>query len=544
METRAIVAAVLMAAVLIAYQVFFLPSAPLKEEPAKAARAPAAAPAQPEPVTPAVAPAGSVPRPPQRTVTVDTPIYRAILSSDGGKLQEWTLHYRGEKLLVVSGELGFRGLSLGRPGIPAEPIAMSVNRDALSLDGKAREGTLVMTGQDGYGIRVRETAGFRADQYTIDLTIRLENGAGTPQTVEVLLPWVAPVKPGEAKAQWPTEIVWVAGGAVHREHNLAQVATTEVAGEWAGLGNVYYLGALVPKSPGFKLSVSKNGEGRVVAAVKGVVTLAPRQAWEGQVEIYAGPKEYDRLKAHGLERAIDFGGFPLPRAWGGLPMEWLGVPVLWVMNFFYRFIGNWGIAIILLTVVTKVLFFPLTLKSMASMKKMQAIQPQVNALRAKFKSDPQRAQRETLELYRREGVNPLGGCLPMVIQIPIFYALYIALSVSVELQNAPFVCIGRLFGKDLWICDLATQDPTYVLPILMGVTMFAQQKMTPTMGDPRQAKMMLVMPFVFTFMFLNLPSGLVLYWTVSNGLQILQQYLMNRMPVRAAGREAKDVVRA
>ena len=231
-------------------------------------------------------------------------------------------------------------------------------------------------------------------------------------------------------------------------------------------------------------------------------------------------------------------------------MEWLGVPVLLVMNFFYRFIGNYGVAIILLTVVTKVLFYPLTVKSMTSMKKMQTIQPQANALRAKHKSDPQRAQRETLELYRREGVNPLGGCLPMVIQVPIFYALYIALSVSVELQNAGFICFGRapgwfpfVGGTDLWICDLAAPDPLYVLPILMGVTMFVQQKMQPTMGDPNQAKMMLIMPFVFTFMFLKLPSGLVLYWTVSNALQILQQRLMNRKPARVAGRGAKDVAR-
>ncbi len=122
----------------------------------------------------------------------------------------------------------------------------------------------------------------------------------------------------------------------------------------------------------------------------------------------------------------------------------------------------------------------------------------------------------------------------------------VALSVSVELQNAPFICVGRIFGKDLWICDLATQDPLYVLPVLMGITMFVQQKMTPVVGDPRQAKMMLAMPIVFTFMFLNLPSGLVLYWTVSNVLQIAQQRLMNRAPARAAGREAKakDAARA
>jgi YidC/Oxa1 family membrane protein insertase len=171
------------------------------------------------------------------------------------------------------------------------------------------------------------------------------------------------------------------------------------------------------------------------------------------------------------------------------------------------------------------------------------LQPQVNALRNKYKSDPQRLQRETLDLYRKYKVNPMGGCLPMFAQVPIFYALYLALSVSVELQNAPFLCFGRLFGADLWICDLASHDPTYVLPVLMGVSMFVQQKMTPMTGDPRQAKMMLVMPFVFTFMFLNLPSGLVLYWFVSNVLQILQQKLMDRTAPGAA-REAKDAARA
>jgi YidC/Oxa1 family membrane protein insertase len=222
-------------------------------------------------------------------------------------------------------------------------------------------------------------------------------------------------------------------------------------------------------------------------------------------------------------------------------MEWLAVPILWLMHRFYEFTHNYGVAIILLTVITKVLFFPLTIKSMTSMKAMQALQPQINALRSKYKSDPQRLQRETMELYRAHKVNPLGGCLPMVVQIPIFYALYVALSVSVDIQNAPFICFGRLFGVDLWICDLAAHDPTYVLPILMGISMFIQQKMTPVMGDPRQAKMMLFMPVVFTFMFLNLPAGLVLYWTLSNVLQIAQQKYMERigkkpekLPARAA----------
>jgi len=272
----------------------------------------------------------------------------------------------------------------------------------------------------------------------------------------------------------------------------------------------------------------------ILMATRTPVAVALSMVTVAGVTIFVGPKEYDRLKAFGLEGAINFGGFPVPRQWGGLPMEWLGVPILLILTWVYRHVGNYGAAIILLTVVSKVLFYPLTVKSMRSMKAMQALQPQINALRNKYKSDPQRLQRETMELYRQHKVNPMGGCLPMVAQIPIFYALYLALSVSVELQNATFLCIGHLFGLHLWICDLASHDPTYILPILMGVTMFVQQKMTPTAGDPRQAKMMLVMPFIFTFMFLNLPAGLVLYWTVSNVLQILQQKVMDRPKARAA----------
>ncbi len=282
-------------------------------------------------------------------------------------------------------------------------------------------------------------------------------------------------------------------------------------------------------------------------------TIGPGQAWEGHVVIYLGPKELDRLEALGLQGSINFGGFPVPRAWGGLPMEWLGMPILRVMNWVHdRVVANYGVAIIILTVISKILFFPLTIMSMRSMKAMQTLTPQINALRSKYKSEPQRLQRETMELYRQHKVNPLGGCLPMVAQVPIFYALYLALSVSVDLQNAPFLCFGRmpawvplLGGEDLWICNLAGHDPTYVLPILMGISMFVQQKMTPVMGDPRQAKMMLFMPFVFTFMFLSVASGLVLYWFLSNVLQILQQMYMDRgRASKGAGREVKHAARA
>ena len=169
--------------------------------------------------------------------------------------------------------------------------------------------------------------------------------------------------------------------------------------------------------------------------------------------------------------------------------------------------------------LVKIAFYPLTHKSMTSMKQMQALQPQLNALRSKYKSDPQRFQREQLDLFRQHKVNPMGGCLPMVVQVPIFYALYLTLQYSVELRGAPFV---------LWIQDLSQKDPWYVLPILMGASMLIQQKMTPTVGDPRQARIMLIMPVIFTFMFLEFPTGLVLYWLVNNLLSIAQQALIDR----------------
>jgi YidC/Oxa1 family membrane protein insertase len=575
MEKRAILAAVLMAAVFILSQYLFPGAPPAPEKPAPSsskseapppATAPPVAPAQrpaPAPRAPAgtpEAPRPAAPRPPQRLATIDTPLYHVVVSSEGGKLVEMTLKYRGQKPLVMLGELGPAGLVVGVPGAPFEPVPMQMSGEGFTLGPDRPRGELVLTGEVA-GLRIRETLTFSADSYGIDTRLRVENVAGATRPVTVVLPWTTRQSWKESRekflGQHPTEILWSANGHVERIDDLCAAHEVTADGEWVAAGTVGYIAALIPRSEGFKLVVraadnkkacesnAKDPVGSATVAVQATPTLAPAQAWEGRVRIFAGPMEYDHLKAEGLEGAMNFGGFPLPRRYGGLPMEWLGVPILLLMNWVYKYVGNYGIAIILLTVVSKTLFYPLTVKSMRSMKAMQTLQPQVNALRSKYKSDPQRLQKETMELYRQHKVNPVGGCLPMIAQVPIFYALYLALSVSVELQNAAFICFGHvpqgvplIGGMDLWICDLAKQDPTYILPILMGVTMFVQQKMTPVAGDPRQAKMMLIMPFFFTFMFLNLPSGLVLYWTMSNILQILQQKWMDRPRARAA-REAR-----
>ncbi|WP_321371232.1 membrane protein insertase YidC [uncultured Desulfuromusa sp.] len=192
-----------------------------------------------------------------------------------------------------------------------------------------------------------------------------------------------------------------------------------------------------------------------------------------------------------------------------------------VLKFFYNYLGNYGFAIILLTVCIKLIFWPLTQKSYKSMKGMQKLQPEMKKLREKYGSDKQKLNQEMMSFYKENKVNPMGGCLPMIIQIPVFFALYRVLLGSIELRHAPFM---------LWITDLSAKDPYYVTPLIMGVTMFLQQKMTPTNMDPTQEKIMLMMPVVFTFMFLNFPAGLVLYWLTNNLLTILQQYLIRRQP--------------
>ena len=578
MEKRAILAAVLMAAVFIIYQTYFFPSEPPQQkppaqttqtEPARTpepAPAPAPAPAEAPKAAPPVS-AAAAPRPQQRLTTVDAPLYRAVVSSEGGKLQELTLKYRGEKPVVIIGDLGPAGLLVSPDArAPVTPVPMTVSTERVAVTPGHAE-SLALAGETG-GLRVRQSLRFEPDSYAIGVNIRVENPTSAPRKVTVELPWASRIAwagvPEKFPGQHPIEVAWSVGGSVDRSPHWMSPALEGLVdhqpkldreGDWIAIGSVWYLAALMPKAGGFKLvtsvekpEVAKDGRtaapGRVAIGVRATPEIAPGKAWEGEVTMFAGPKEYRLLEGLKLEETLNFGGFPIPWYYGGLPMRWIGVPILWLMNWTYQHVGNYGFAIILLTVISKVLFYPLTVKSMRSMKAMQALQPQVNALRSRYQKDAQALQRETMALYRKHRVNPMGGCLPMVAQVPIFYALYLALSVSVELQNAKFVCFGRLFGVDLWICDLAAHDPTYVLPVLMGITMFVQQKLTPTMGDPRQAKMMLFMPVVFTFMFLNLPSGLVLYWTVSNVLQILQQKLMDRPARSRATREAKDASRA
>jgi YidC/Oxa1 family membrane protein insertase len=580
MDKRTTLALLLMAALLTVYSAVFLRGPEPVRQAEQKTEAPAPGPAKPAetPASPAAIPSPkAVASVPERTVTIETPLYRATIGSVGGQVKGWDLHFRGEKAMVLPGTIDNLGLAVLRPGQPPSPIAFTPSVETIKLDDAHPTGELRLVGEDGFGVRVTQVIRFRADSYVMDHEIQVENRHSVAQTFDVAMGWSAPAEwPKDHEAFAGVRPVYVVrlpkGSFWPRREHLGGAESHAGDDRWIGFEgavapvgqNGVYLSALVPRTPEMTVSESRREAKRQpgnsnesstfhlaeIGTRASVASLEPGKSWTGQVSTYVGPMEYDRLKALGvgLEKAIYFGGFPFPESWAAryglpsFPMEWIVVPTLAIMRWFYRFVPNYGIAIILLTVITKVLFFPLTIKSMTSMRAKQALQPQINALRSKYRSDPQRLQRETMELYRIHKVNPLGGCLPMVVQIPIFYALYDALSVSVDLQGAPFICLGHLFGMDLWICDLSRHDPTYVLPILMGVSMFVQQKMTPVMGDPRQAKMMLFMPVVFTFMFLNLPAGLVLYWTLSNVLQIGQQKYMEKIgkkPEKIPARAAK-----
>ncbi|MEW6102330.1 MAG: YidC/Oxa1 family insertase periplasmic-domain containing protein [bacterium] len=270
--------------------------------------------------------------------------------------------------------------------------------------------------------------------------------------------------------------------------------------DWVATQDKYFLFVVKPQMRFSSISLSRED----VKAFFPKYSLKANEVIENKMMVYAGPRDYKILKGVGLESLS--GLWFLPKI------------ILFALVFLYKIIGNYGLAIILLTIIIKIILHPLTRKNFKMMKKMQAIKPHIDKLREKHKDDHETIQKEMMKLYKEHNVNPFGGCLPLILQMPVFFALYGALDKGIELRCAPFI---------LWIKDLSLKDPYFVLPILMGITMFIQQKMTPAQ-DPNTEKMMLIMPIVMTFLFLNFPSGLVLYWLVQNILTIIEHWLIEK----------------
>lgn len=239
--------------------------------------------------------------------------------------------------------------------------------------------------------------------------------------------------------------------------------------------------------------------------------IAPGSARTSSIQLYAGPQEQDNLAklAPGLEFTVDYGWLTI-----------IAVPLFWLLSFYHSLVDNWGLAIILLTVTVKLLFFPLSAAGYRSMAKLRQVTPKLKRIQDQYKGDRQRMHQAMMDFYREEKINPLGGCLPILVQAPVFIALFWTLLAAVELRYAPFA---------LWINDLSTPDPYYVLPVLMGISMFMQTKLNPTPTDPIQARVMQIMPVAFSIFFFFFPAGLVLYSLVSNVLSIAQQWQITRM---------------
>ena len=283
---------------------------------------------------------------------------------------------------------------------------------------------------------------------------------------------------------------------------------------WAGFSDKYFLAALIPvdKKSTKKFYFDHDLPTYRVGTVAPQSLVAPGTEVSFETHMFIGPKEIRKLEAQNvsLERSIDYGWF-----------HFLAVPLVDVMLFLNDYLHNYGLAIIFLTLLVKMLFYPLANKSYYSMNAMKKLQPKVEELRKLHGSDKTRLNQEMMQLYQSNNVNPLGGCLPILVQIPVFFALYQVLYLSIEMRHAPFY---------LWIDDLSIMDPYYVLPVLMGATMFIQSYLNPPPSDPIQAKVMMFLPVIFTFMFLTFPSGLVLYWLINNVLSIAQQYyIMKKM---------------
>ncbi len=291
-----------------------------------------------------------------------------------------------------------------------------------------------------------------------------------------------------------------------------------IQGGWLAIQQQYFLTAWVPNKNQMNhyyshTAFDTNAEGKeantyTLGMIAPEATVAPGKSVTMGAEFYAGPEIAKVLKtiAPGLDLTIDYGWlWPLSKA------------IFWVMGWIHSWIGNWGWSIVLTTLLIKLIFYKFSESSYKSMGKMRDLAPKMTALKERYKDDKQKLSQATMELYKKEKVNPAGGCLPMLIQIPFFIALYYVLIESVQLRQAPFI---------FWIVDLSVKDPYYVLPILMGISMFIQQKMTPTPMDSAQAKAMMILPVVFTAMFLNFPAGLTLYWLTNNVLTIAQQWLV------------------
>lgn len=478
-----------------------------------------------------------------RDIIVETDSVLAVFSSYGATLKSFRLkHYADqnrEPLELVPVDIP--------PTLP-RPFTLTTDDTSLSatlrtalfqpsttgLNLGAGPGTLSFQYSDASGLSARKTFHFQPDghAYLINVEASVDvSGAARPVTLE----WGPALSLGyrlNGSREIEARALLFRDGGVERIQANALLEQPRYSGPMrlAGVEEHYFMAVALPNDQTVDISylpvtlpIPGNTEGLTRKFVAYTLSMP---AGAGTMRFYLGPKDFDVLRAIDPQftRAIDFGVF-----------AWLVVPLLQALKWLHGFIGNYGFSIIALTILINLLIFPLRHRSMVSMKKMQALQPEVKAIQKRFEkfkiTDPERQKmnQEMMALYKQKGVNPAGGCVPMLLTMPILFAFYAMLQVAIEVRDAPF------FG---WIHDLSAHDPYYIWPVLMGATMFWQQRLTPTTADPVQAKVFMFMPIMFTFMFLWFPAGLVIYWLTSNLMAVGQQYVTNSMMSKPAPAKA------
>jgi len=545
MDKNVILAFVLSIAVFALYFLFMAPQEPVPQPGTKAAQ-PSPGKKEVAPSPPLAAPADpekqkvqdAKPRLSGKDIPVKTKWFEALFSEQGGTLKSLKLTAYKERLgekafkeMIQVQETGPYPLQLEwvkKTQTPLDQDIYKADRTSLELTPQQPQGTLTFRSVSPQGITLIKTYTLTYDSYRIGLALKVVNAASQPLDDNLALLFENKfLKTDAAAAAFQGQLTFVNGKYEEKsidKFDKETVLTGKIG--WGALADTYFMGALVPlDSQGIaSLKTSRPAPDQIrTAFILPPINLPAGSDKTFQVALYFGPRDIDILKPLNLqlEQAVNFGYFDI-----------LAKPLLWVLKFFNNYLHNYGWAIILLTILVKIVFWPLTHKSYKSMKDMQKLQPKMAKIREKHKDNREKMNQEMMALYKTYKVNPMGGCLPMVIQIPVFFALYSLLGYAIELRQAHFF---------LWINDLAAPDRLPigvpipyvgdgipVLTLLMGASMFIQQKMTPTTGDPTQAKLMLFLPVVFTFMFINFASGLVLYWLVNNVLSIGQQYYINK----------------
>ena len=397
----------------------------------------------------------------------------------------------------------------------------SVDKQKFQLEPGQEHLDVTLAWKNSEGLMVQKTFQFERGNYLINLKKQVSNKSSSPWSGHFYSQLIRKKVPTIKKGMFHVSAYLGASisdpaNKLYEKISFKKMNESNVSrnikGGWAAMQQHYFLGAWIPDDTLTHHYFSRVNDGDVytIGMIGPELKVGPNEQVETQAKLYVGPEKGKELKviAPGLELTVDYG-------W----LWFISVALFWVMQHIYNVIGNWGWSIVLVTVFIKLGFYRLSASSYRSMAGMRKLQPKIEAIRERYADDKQKLSQGMMELYKKEKINPLGGCLPIVIQIPVFIALYWVLIESVELRQAPFI---------LWIRDLSSPDPFFVLPVLMGISMFVQQKLNPPPPDPTQAKVMMFLPVMFTALFLYFPAGLVLYWFVNNTLSVIQQWHITR----------------